>query len=420
MKKTTTLSIFSETSDSYQSLQRNKVRDEENQTGWKTCNVISRNCFLGPLYMALLIITRLVVMLSSQAVGSSINIFELFSIKYTVTAAFSCIINLLKRGSFTIKKHHIGYIFLCGFTQIFSTYGTFYAVSYMPVGNTDAVTRVLSTIWAMLFDSLKGNIFVHDILISVVTIVGILFVIQPWSSNGEHISSHKIPCQYWERVLHVDANNDTLPNFTSVSHPWNTTNQTPFSTSQFNSNATMTESNPITLKISGTEYHLATNSVYFCYFLLLNATLSATIRLFIIKHLTKDMDPCALSTWISLGRSLIVTSVNVVWSIISGKPLYSLPLGTVCRIFMCSYLTSSALNNLITFHVVEYFTVTKTSVSLLLGSMILYIFQRTLLKTFHPGHANFQEILGITLALGGVLCSSLTKTKEKSAEKSNT
>ena len=85
----------------------------------------------------------------------------------------------------------------------------------------------------------------------------------------------------------------------------------------------------------------------------------------------------------------------------------------LCNLHFCVFNQLSPWQYNI-FVLVSYMKVSNLMNSLVIMIAVLYIYQRTFMKTFHPGHANWEEVLGIISVIASYILPLLEEMFPKS------
>ena len=95
---------------------------------------------------------------------------------------------------------------------------------------------------------------------------------------------------------------------------------------------------------------------------------------------------------------MILLILYVLNNLIMEEKYFDYNLGFICIVFTVIYIFISASATTLSYYSVYYAPVSSFAVSLVCTSVLLYVSQRTFLKTFYPGNANAVEVIGIMTA----------------------
>ena len=102
-------------------------------------------------------------------------------------------------------------------------------------------------------------------------------------------------------------------------------------------------------------------------------------------------------------EGILAVLMTIIWSNVSGVPVYSFPSGKICLTFVLAYGFFSGMLYAVWVYLAGYLNISKLALAKVIGLLVLYVCQRTLLKHFHPGKANLFESFGVAIIVCGLL-----------------
>ena len=312
-----------------------------------------------------------------QTFGKKSNIFLLNCMRFAIEAAFAVVIATTFCYSVKVAKKDI-YKFVLSLSLNYAFIVAFYSSSYtLPGGNLDGLYGGLYILIATFFDVAKGTISKLSIATSSFAILGILLLTQPWHMELQPPKIILLPCEYLEgtNITFSDDRNITFASF----------NQT------------------ISFEMLHSPSKLA---LFLGYFYLLVASISNVVAGNIYRNILQDYSIYCLLFWSGFFQFSLSAIITISLKFY-GVNNISLPKSGPCLWFILAFVLSACIAKGSTNIASKYMPVSKIALSTPVTTVILYIFQRTVLNAFHPGHANFLEIIGIVCIFLAALLSPL-------------
>ena len=336
----------------------------------------SRFKIIGYAIVTMTVLSYFIAITSSQISGLQINIFELCLGRYLILFTLVTLLVAYKKESLKMNREHLKYVFFLIIVDVLQSSCTYTATTFLPVGNLDAFHSAVFIIAASLYDTIKKQTTKLRMFCAFIVVIGIILLTQPWHTAEHH--HIRAPCKYLNGF--INATNEILPDFTYSNYTQNHTaiQKTYYATWIFNHQ-----------KLVG-------------YLLVVLGGLGHTVRSNLAKYLQAHYSVCAVLFWVFLGDAIFSFSITVVWKLIKEESFMDVSLGTYCILFTCTYLLFSLSGTCFSYLSVNYVQVSSYAFSLVSITVLLYVSQRTFLKSFYPGNANVMEVFGVVICLFGM------------------
>ena len=332
-----------------------------------------------------MLLLRSIDTLSMQLSGGVTNIFQQNSLRYLGTLLLATGVSVVRKVSVKVERKYIFQIVFSSFFGVCTSCLLFFSASFMPVGNTEALCVGLSVLFPTIIDFSKGQIMLKSAISSLFTISGLIFLAQPWHQIEEHKKIQMIPCEYWQDYLHWNQSvKNTL--FNDSSQTFNSGNKS----DHF-------------IFIDGLRYPVLINPIYVGYILIFFAAIVGIIRGYAIKDLRNDITSGTLAFWLGLLEMIICFILTIIWSVANGIELYTFPTGSICLTLVILFSLCGGLVHCLWIYTLGNFSISKLSLADCVILLLMFICQRTFLKSFHPGAVNWYETLGVVIIIVSLL-----------------
>ena len=171
---------------------KGEEKDVGDSSTWRQFNISAL------IVLTIMVLLRGTITLTMQLAGGKINIFEQNSLRSLVTFLLAAGKSICCRMPVTVKVAHFPQIFQAAFFNWSALSCLYFAVSFMPIGNTEAMYFAIYICISTGLDFVKGNIHVRSALSTAFVIIGLIFLWQPWHREAEIQEVQMIPCDYWE------------------------------------------------------------------------------------------------------------------------------------------------------------------------------------------------------------------------------
>ena len=376
----------------------NDLMDEEQECFHKCYKrFFNKHSFFGFIYLLAFIIARSSASLSAQISIGTTNMYVINCMR-VVFQTIVCFILVIANGhNLLIPRRLIIFVVITAFLELLIAAFLATAASILPVGNMEGMFRMFCILLVTPVDLIKYNIRKSTILLALFAVIGVLLIGQPWNrDSGQEVSS-VVPCLYWE-------NNDTGNYSSSI-------------VLQQHLNQSVNEVNETLggyyITFSNTTYNVNFNPDYLGYLLIFLAAGSMSLYGFAVQRVVFECIPTTMIVWVGIFEGMfLLIGLPFTWLIL-GSELFSFPTELFCVLLTQCYVIAQATANIVLICVTEYFRISTIYISVVLMMVILYVCQRTFLKTFHPGHANALEIIGILVILFSQLFQVILKIRER-------
>ena len=225
---------------------------------------------------------------------------------------------------------------------------------------------------ATVIDVCKRKIKRMSVLVSLIIIVGLISMAQPWNKTAENTDICQIPCDYWDetRMHNVTINNESRPEI--YTHRF--LNQQ-FQSQSNNSCKMKQDSNFI--YIDGVKHKISIHPFVLGYILVLIAVLSGTTRAYITKDLRMCVESQILIFWLVCFEGILAVLMSIIWSNVNGVPIYSIPSGNICLILFVSYGFFAGVLYVVWMYSAGYLNISKLALARVVVLLMLYVCQRT-------------------------------------------
>ena len=326
---------------------------------------------VGNTALAFCLLSYTFAIITSQVALEKINIFEINTIRFTIQVLLSLAAILVGNESIIIERKHVRPIFGVVASDYVYSNCYFLAASFMPVGNMDGVFGAIYIIIALTYDLYCKRITKYSIVAAAIACVGIILLVQPWMiSDAKEFNQDIIPCDYLD--------NKTTQNL------WNSTEGS--------------------LNLDKEEEHV--KQYILGYVLVFVSAAFVTVSGNLSIPLLQNYGVATVTFWAGLIEGFLSVLVTVIWKSATASS-YALPSGFYCLLFVLLFAVFAALENIFSNWTYFYLPISKVALGMPFATVLCYIAQRTVFKTFHPGHANITEVFGIVLSIAGAILSPI-------------
>ena len=329
----------------------------------------------GWVFLVLTIIISYIGTAISQFTTIEMNMYQLFASKYATQCAILAIIVIYNKASMKIESKDIKYFLLLLCLETFQSPLSATAATFMTGGNFEAVFNAIFIISAGIYDFLIKEITHLRFSCCLAIAAGTIFIAQPWIvDTNDNISNIDNSTRHLNSTLILANNSFHIPN------------------------ANLTKLNAST----SSQTHPHNPAIYqtiFGYSLLIISALAFTLKNNLAKYLYKKYDVSTVVFWLCLANTFIALLISVVWKLIMNEAFFDFKFGIFSLSFTCLYIVMTALGSTLCYYSVKYSTVSKLAVALVYATLLLYIS----LKVFHPGNTNAVEVIGLIIAIFGIM-----------------
>ena len=361
------------------------MEEQKSQDKW-----FNKHCLIANLLLASFVVGRSVASLASQASMGMTNVYILNSMRAAVQIILGFILTVIQQKSFRIPIRVTGYVAACAFMEVIFGSSLFMAASFMPVGNLEAVYRLAVILQTTAIDFVRRHVHWSAVVLAIVAIVGVMLVSQPWNTEGEHMQLSVVPCQYWQNLTSENGSSSILAH----SH---------YSVKRENISSANDTDHSYYIDIAGLKKRIPFSPFYLGYGLTIVASTAVTADGYLAKHLLNIGDTSTMIFWLGIFEELFLLSTIMVLFSVFGSDVFTFPTEQYCIVFTQCYVICLGVVNVVFVYALIYFKFSTICISAVLVMVILYVFQKTILKPFHPGHANVLEIVGIAVIVCGQL-----------------
>ena len=334
-----------------------------------------------------MLIFRIIVTISTQLAGGKTNIFQQNSLRYGATFLLANVMLLFSRNTLWFDKKHIPTMVATALLNFASSSSVFFATSFMPLGNIEAMYIGLYIIMSTIVDLIHQDIKLQSALASSITIVGLICLAQPWSQLLERLEVEKLPCEYWQ-----DGKYGNLTNRSASYEETKISNSTSEDTQR-----------PYFIVIDGQKHYIKVDPRLVGYIIICYAAFLSTFRGIFAKKLRKEFEMDTLAFWLAIIEIISAVAVTVIWALANGVMPFTFSSEPLCLGILLLFPFGGAVTYFLWIYSIGMFNVSKMALSNCTILISVYILQRTVLKKFHPGAENVSEVFGVVL----VLCSLL-------------
>ena len=320
----------------------------------------------------------------SQVSALKVNIYELYVCRCIILVIFASLITFYNKQSLKINKPHIKYILGIIIAETIQSPCLYTAATFMPVGNIDAFHNAVFIFAASIYDIVKKHISKLRMFCALIVIAGIILLLQPW--HTENVPNVGIPCEYLDGSRSFDIINQTKAIFS--------TNQTEIHSQHPQS-------------------WLHTHQKLIGYLLTTVSALGLTCRGNMARVVMKECSTSAILFWVYLAGIFISLIISVIWKFLKREPVIDRTLGKYCILFSVLFILFSAMTSCIAYYSMCHVHISSLALSFVCTTVLLYISQKTFLKTFHPGYTNLLEVLGVVICILGIILLSAVETVQK-------
>ena len=336
------------------------------------------NVLIGYTFLILAAVCYMIAVLSAQMIAMEISVLVINLYKYMVEGAICLVViiyaKLPIKQDLSVGKHLIGAVI----AETFFCIPFFLAASLMPVGNNEGTFIAAYVVFATSWDVIKKKISKVTIPCSLVIIVGMVCLIQPWKRGVRKLTS-AAPCVCLGNNSMCTGTVNPLRNGTVADDMASLPNQ------------------------------------YVGYFLAIIAAFAGTLYNAIVKSAAEKTPLVTFLFWVYVAIVIVFIPLTKIASYFQDIH-YSMPVAKYCFIFTLTFILGSGVASILSTFTYKYLPVSAGGQAWPIVTTLLYICQRTFLKRFHPGYSNAIEVSGIVLInIGAILSTtavSLFETKK--------
>ena len=304
--------------------------------------------------------------ISSQL--TTANVLQINCVRFVLVSALAFGAVCLRECDLKLKCQHFGMLLTCVILHQVYSNAYYFTASFMPAGTFNGIRGAFVTVMATTYDFYKRKISKLAVVSMTGAVIGIILVTQPWLEQIEiHLALS--PCEYLEnesRPLKLDINTTgTMPNHQD----------------QYEA-----------LQIWFQKYKTPIG-----YMLVVFMSMMSVSRGILIRQLIHEYPVPTITFWHTLMEAISTIILNMMWSKYFTKPFFDIPVGGLCCVLTILFIASAACGNGLAYVVYKRTQVSTTAIMGIAITMVLYASQRSFLKSFHPGHANVVEVIGIIM-----------------------
>ena len=300
----------------------------------------------------------------SQLTGA--NILQINCLRFVIISILGFIAVCLHKCTLKIEHQHTGILLICVLLHQVHSTAFYYTASFMPAGSFEGLHGAFATVVATVYDICKKKVSKLSALSAMGAVIGVVLLTQPWRDQKQ-VHLMLSPCQYLE----------------NASQPF-----------------TLNISNSGTFQIHRNQYdnlqlwfQKYKSIIGYMLVIILSAT-SVTRGIFIRKLLCEYPVPTVMF-WHTTIEAIPTIILNLIWSNLFTKSFFDKPSGSMCLVLTLLFLAFAVSGNGLGFYVYKHTHVSTNAIVSIALTMFLYASQRTFLRSFHPGHANAVEVIGI-------------------------
>ena len=338
----------------------------------------------GNIFLLFMYLGYIGAITSSQVASAKTNVFVLNAMRYTVQVAIGIVIVIVTKDSLYVTWRHAGLMVASFSGNILYVSVFYFAATFMPIGNLDALFCAMYCITATLYDVMRKVVNKVTIAASAIAILGIVLLAQPWKHEFKEPRLKMIPCDY------LDGDYDP---------------------SIFNTSSTMgNDTDYSTTSMTPTENHHRRMTTIYGYMCIAMAAIGMTIHGNVNKYLyNHEYKVGCILFWQGIAGCLTSHSILVILSVTTHHSYYTYPTGCWCIIFSALFGLSSLFGYIFANFAYPYLSISELAVANTFITIILYVVQRTVLSAFHSGNANTVEVLGIVIILFCILSTCFSR-----------
>ena len=324
---------------------------------------------------ALLLLTAsfyMIAVISAQIIVDKTNIFVVNLYKFICEGAICLVVIIYTKKSLKPDRNAGPYWITTVIAEVFFSIFFFLAASLMPAGNNEATFTAAYIVITTSFDLFKKKTSKLAAPASLVILLGMICLIQPWQRDLKEVTSI-VPCECIENRSMCAVTHDPLHNQT-------------------------------TNTASASNAHLPNE--YVGYVLAIIAALAGAVYSNVVKYATEETPLFGFLFWVYVSVVIVFLPITGITSYFMDVHFH-LPTGTVCFIFTLTFIVGSATATVVCMIMFQYLPVSAGGQAWPLVTTVLYICQRTFLRRFHPGHSNVSEVAGIVLINIGAILSTV-------------
>ena len=292
---------------------------------------------------------------------------------------------LIGRKSVSVEKKYVFPIMIGSFCDVFGITLLYFSATFMPVGNIEAFYIGVFLSFSTTIDVIKQKTGLKGVIASGFALTGLLFLTQPWHSLVEKREIEAVPCKYWEDILYSST---PYLNTSLIRH----TNQT-----------IQTEELGYFIIINDEKRHIPLNPSYLGLIILVFAAIAGIVKGYTVKNIRRDIQTETLAFWQGAIGFVFACIFVIVWSIATGVKIISYPSGSICLTLVVLYSICNGILQILWIYSVGNFNISKIGIANCFIIVLMFLCQRTLLQSFHPGAANWSETLGIVTIIFSLL-----------------
>ena len=261
-----------------------ELNERGNPQNHETRHEDSRMNIIPLFALFLVMIFRASATLASQMGGGKVNIFEQNTIRYGVTFLIVSALIIIKSTRIFVEAKFVPKLVLVGALNFSAASIIFFTASFMPVGNIEAIYVGGYVFSTTVIDVCQRNVKFVSSLASLIIVLGLISLSQPWNEMAENADIHKIPCDYWEEnKMYVTVGNISEPKTPTLYM---------FSNQEYHitpNDSYRSKQNHNFIYIDGVKYGLLISPIFFGYMIFF-AFLLGTIRTYFARELRREIE----------------------------------------------------------------------------------------------------------------------------------
>ena len=308
---------------------------------------------------------------TAQVAGNKISIFIVNMFRFIFEILFSIICISFGGHSLKVAKKDMLKVFIASTFNLVYVSLLYLSTTQLPVGTLDGLYGGIYITITTFVDAVQMKISKWSVIAAMIAGTGLILLTQPWHQFKGNVIA---PC---------DVLDNNLIYFNISSMFSNASNNAPY-----------INTNPL--------YQWFTpEALGYTYIII--GTLITCVGDIIIRSLLQTYSIYNFLFWGGIIQSLITGIILLIMAYIQSGS-FSFPTGTACLSFSIVLIITMTFTHMFLNITFIFLPVSKAAMVTPLATIALYVLQRTALKTFHPGHANIMETVGIlAIVVAGIL-----------------
>ena len=303
---------------------------------------------------------------------TQVSVLQVNCARFVIIPAVTLFTHCIWKYPLEINRQIFVKLAACSILHFVSTTCYYLTATFMPVGNLNGLEAAFGTVLATGYDFYRKKIKKLSIVSATLAVVGVILLAQPWAKKDE-VHFALAPCEYLQ--------NSSQPLLVKIAN--NTLDQ-----QQYAGN--------------GLQNWLNGHKDIFPYLILVIISVSAVTRGVLIREVLAEYPVQTILFWHVTLAGFFSLILNQFSSQLFDASFFEVPPGTLCWVLTLLYIAITGCGTASAFFTYKRTHVSTTEITDIALTVALYICQRTLLKQFHPGHANATEIVGIVIIIFSV------------------